>query len=154
MSLISQIKDVFKDEPDLKVYDIGGIKILYGVPPVKVVGLQYIFARHDAPRTQLFKCLTGGGTFVSNLSSAAIIEIGVLTGSATCAGIEVMEMTGIPWPIAVTDLGTGGSSSVLASACRRTDTPEWRRGAVSGLSVFTFACARTIISDGLRVLDN
>jgi len=154
MSLVSLIKEAFSDQPNLRAYDIGEVKILYGVPPVKIVGLEYIFAKHDAPQTRHIKCLTGGGPFVGNVSSAGIIELGILTGSASCAGIQVMEMTGIPFPISVADLGTGGTSFVAASACRRVDTPEWRREAISGLTIFTFKAARLAMSDGLRLVDN
>ena len=151
---IGKIKDVFGDKVNYKPYDLRDTVIMYGVPPVPIKGLEYVYAQHMQPRTKLVMSLTGDGVFVGNQNQAGIIEIDIMTGSVSCAGIEVMELTGIPFPMAITDKSTAGTSTVLASACRRVGTPEWRREAFPGISVFTFATPRLLISDGLRMLES
>lgn len=150
-SLIKKIKELFGNRVNYRPYNIRSTEIMYGTPPTPILGLAYVFARHNRPQTKLIMGFTGTGPFVSNNNSSGIIEIGIMTGSASCAGIEVMDLTGIPFPIIVTDKDSGGTSTVVASACRRTDTPEWRRDKLPGISIFTFSTPRLLISDGLRL---
>jgi hypothetical protein len=97
-------------------------------------------------------CLTGKGIFIPNINSSGIIEIGIMNGSASCAGIELLELTGIPFPLAATDGDTGGTGTILASACRRVGTPEWRREALPSIDIHTFHTPQLIINNGLRLL--
>jgi len=63
-----------------------------------------------------------------------------------------MDFTGIPFPIAVTDLDSAGTSTVIASACRLIGTPEWRRSRLPGIKIYTFGTPMLKISDGLRMV--
>lgn len=123
------------------------------MPPVPFIGLQYVYVQHNSPQTRLFMGLSGHGVFVENKNSSGIIEIGLLSGSVSIAGIQVLELTGIPFPIAITDLDSGGTSTVVASACRRVSTPVWRRQAMPGIEVITLATPQLIISEGLRLME-
>lgn len=148
--LIKSINEFFGDRLNYKPYNIRTTDILYGTPPVPIKGWQYLAAKHDAPQTRLVKSLTSGGVFVSNQCSAGTIEIGLLANSVSVAAIQVIELLGIPFPILVNDKDAI-LSTVVASACRRVDTPEWRRESTPGINVFTFATPRLLISDGLRL---
>jgi len=132
-------------------HSISDIKIIYGVPPVPIIGLNYIWAKHNVPQVKLFKCLTSSGVFGSNLNTSGIIEIGILDGSLSCGGIQIMGLTGIPFPIIVTDLNSGGTSTVVATACRQAGTPEWRKEAFVGVQIFTFETPRLLISQGIKL---
>lgn len=151
--LTKQIQEMFSDEPNFRPYNIKNNIILYGAPPVPFKGINYLYSRYNNPQTKLVMCLKGTGIFVSNRDQSGIIEVGILDGSVSCAGIQVMESTGIPFPIAVIDTDSGGLSSIAASACRRVGTPEWRRDKVVGIKTFTFETPRLFISDGLRLLE-
>jgi hypothetical protein len=95
--------------------------------------------------------LGGNGVFVGNQNKSGIIEIAVLSGTITVGGLQVMELTGIPFPIIATDKATGGTSGFVASACRRVSTPEWRRAKFPNFEIFTYATPSLIISEGIRL---
>ena len=151
--LVSAIKDVFGAEPNYRPYSIKSTEILIGLPPFPVIGLQYVFARHNATQKRLIMGLSGQGVHVANRNQSGVIELGILQGSVTGAGIQVIELTGIPYPIAMVDTDTGGTSSVLAVDCQRVGTPEWRREALPGIDVYTFDTPALILSDGLRLVE-
>lgn len=134
-------------------YSIAKIDIFYGAPPVPVVGLHYIFARHNVPQTRLIMSLNSSGVFAGNNNKSGIIEMGIMNGSLTCAGFQLMDTTGIPFPIIAVDRTSGGSSQVVASACRRVNTPEWRRAALPGIDIYTFETPRLYMFDGLRIVE-
>ena len=152
-ALIKEISKHFGDFPVYKAHNLREVTFLYGTPPVRIVGLQYVLARHNYQQTIPKQCLTGKGVFLANKNNSGIIELGIMTGSASCAGIQVMDFTEIPFPISVSDGTSGGTSTVVASACRRIGTPEWRREKEPGLTIFTFYATRLLISDGLRLLE-
>jgi hypothetical protein len=136
-----------------KPYDFSNVSVLVGTPPLRITGLQYIFSRHTAPQTGLVMSLTGGGAFVSNYNQSGIIELGILRGTVSGAAIQMIDLAGIPYPIAITDEASGGTSTVLASGCRRVGTPEWRRSATTGIDVYTFESPRLALSDGLLLVE-
>lgn len=151
--LVAKVKNAFSEEPNFRPYDIRRTVITYGIPPIPLRGIQYVFARHNVQQNKLIMGLSGQGVFVSNQNQSGIIEFGILNGSVACAEIELMELTGIPMPIVLTDLDTDGTSTVLASGCRRTGSPEWRRELLPGIDVYTFETPLLLISDGLRLVE-
>lgn len=132
-------------------YDFSKVTISVGVPPMPIIGLDYVSARFINPRKKRFQCLTGRGVFASNTNTAGVIEFGILGGSLSQGVVEIIELTGIPYPIIINDSTTGGTSSVVASACQQVSTPEWKRGAVPGLTIYTFETTRMFINHGLRL---
>jgi len=153
-SLIKAIKDVFGDSIQYVPYDLRSTTIMVGMPPVPIKGLVYIVARHNNPQTRYVKSLTGHGVYVANNDRSGTIELGIVRGTVSCAAIQVTDLVGVPYPIAITDTATGGTSSVLAASCRRVGTPEWRRAALPDLAVYTFAADKLIISDGLMMKED
>lgn len=138
---------------DFLPYSINDIDIKYGVPPVPVIGLHRVSARYQNNQKKLFKSLTGGGVFASNANQSGFIEFEILNGSPTCGGVQLMSLTGIPFPITVVDLNSGGTSTVISSACQQTVTPEWRKEATPGTIIYTFETPRLLISQGVRLPD-
>jgi hypothetical protein len=132
-------------------YDIRDTKIAYGTPAIPISGLDHVIVKHRAARTKLVMGLSGTGSFVDNINMAGSVEIGILAGSVTGGGIEMAGLTGIPFPILISDLSSGGTSGILASACRLTVTPDWRREATPGVDVYVFETPRLLISRGLHL---
>lgn len=138
---------------DYVPYNIKDTKIMVGVPSVPIVGLEYIFAKHFQWRTKMRMSLTGRGIFTSNRSSSGMIEVAVLSESASSAAMQTYGLTGVNIPISATDIKTAGTSFFIASNCRLVNTPEWRRAASPGLAIFTFHTPRLLISNGLRLTE-
>jgi len=136
---------------DYTPYDFRDVSVLFGAPIVELRGLDYVLARHNAPQTKRFQCLRGGGVFVSNVNSSGIIEIGVMGGSVSQGQIELMQATGIPYPVIIQDKSSGGSSQVIATACQLVQTPEWKRAAVPETVVYTFETTRLFVAHGVRL---
>lgn len=151
--LVKGIAGITGDRPHYRPYSINRTAIMVGVPPVPIRGLHRITARHNASQNIPFPSLTGGGAIVSNQNTSGIIEIQIMAGTVSCAGIDVLELTGIAYPIVATDKDTGGTSTIAALACRRIGTPEWRRAESPGVSIFTFWTSDLTISEGLRLTE-
>lgn len=131
-------------------HDPRSIKIFYGIPPIPFVGVEFVEAKFDAPRTKMVKCLTGGGVHVDNKNSAGEVSIGILEGSLTGGAIEVMNFTGVPFPVFIYDAGSA-ASTVVALDCRLVDTPIWKRAAAPGIDVYTFSCKSMFMMHGIRL---
>jgi hypothetical protein len=155
MGLEALINTLAKHEPLDQLaylpYSINDVAVAFGAPPAPIVSLDYVFARHNAPQNKMFSSLTGSGVFVVNANQSGIVEFGIMNGSISAGVIEVAQTLGIPFPITITDLSSGGTSSVLATACREVETPEWRREAFPGVRVYTFETPRLLIFHGIRL---
>ena len=154
LDLIKKVKELLGTEVNYLPHDIRDVLVLYSVPPVPVRGLEYVAAWYSTPQTRLVMGLTGNGVYINNNNKSGIIEFATITGTVTGAGVQVAELTGIPFPIVITDKSSGGTSSVAALSCRLITTPEWRRAALPGVDVFTFAAERLEISTGVRLADS
>lgn len=153
ITLIKAISEYFGGDADYLAYNIQDTKVVVGLPPIPIVGLDYIGARYIAPQVQRFPCLTGGGAFVSAKGRAGVIEIGLLSASASVGAIQLLELTGVAFPIYSTDVASGGTSFIFADACRSVATPEWRRSKTTGVTTYTFSTNRLIISQGMRLTE-
>lgn len=131
-------------------YNLNDNKILIGNPQVPISGLQYVWAKYKRPRRRLVNSMNTKGVFVSNLSLAGIVEVGILAGTASNAQIQALQLTGIPYPISAFDTKSKGTSFFLATSCQLVMTPEWRRARFPGITVYTFETPRLIVSHGLR----
>jgi len=132
-------------------YNIADTSIVLGTPQVPMVGVEYVWARYDAQQTTMIKSLNGKSIFVSNNNRTGTIEFGLLDGTASNGAVEILNLTGIPFPINIVDSKTGGTSRVLGTACRLIATPEWRRDAIPGVNIYTFSCARLEVNQGIRL---
>ncbi len=149
--LLSKVNDVLKDRVDFLPYNLRDVLVLYGVPPTPIKGLGYVFARHNRSQTRLVMGLSGKGVYLNSKNKSGIIEFATMTGSGTGGIVQLFELTGIPMPIIVQDIASGGTSLATAPSCRRIGTPEWRREKFPGVDIFTFACDNLVISDGVRL---
>ncbi len=127
------------------------IRIMVGTPPVRIVGLDSIACGMLNPPSKLVMSLNNTGIFVNNLNQAGFIELTLLDGSFSSGAIQAIEYLGIPFPIAVVDTASGGTSRVLGTACRRVNTPTWRRSLRPGRVVFTFHTPRLLLFNGIRL---
>lgn len=132
-------------------WNIKDTVILYGDPLTYLRDIEYIICKHNHPQTKLFPSLAGGGVFVSNRNQTGTIEIGVANFSISVGRIEMASLTGIAFPINSQDMKSGGTSSVVATACRQTDTPEWRRAALPEIKIYTFETPRLVITQGIHL---
>ena len=132
-------------------WNINDTKVIYGDPLSHIKDVEYVSCRFNRPQTKLFKSLGSSGVFVSNRNQSGIIEIGIANWSLSVGQIELAGLTGIPFPITIQDLLSGGTSSVIATACKQTDTPEWKRAAAPEIKVFTFETPRLLIQQGIHL---
>ena len=149
-NLLRKINDLVGDVNYIP-YNITDTVVLLGTPQVPITGMEYVFARHDAPQTIMVKSLNGKSVFVDNNNKTGTIEFGLLAGTLANGQIEILNLTGIPFPINIVDTKTGGTSRVLGTACKLVATPEWRREALPGINIYTFQCTRLSISHGIRL---
>jgi hypothetical protein len=134
-----------------RAYSPKDIVISLGIPPENLGAWDFVWARYNKPQVKRFPNLGGRGTFVNNKDKSGIIEIGVAQSSVDCGMMDVLEALGIAIPITVIDAGTAGTSGVLATSCRRVETPEWRRDAMPGIIPFTFEATFMTISWGVQL---
>ena len=149
-SAIAKLVSGFKgDAVDYVPYDLDNVKIMYGLPPFKVGGFDYVFASRLSPDARLVMSLNNTGVFVNNQNKSGIIEIGLLNGCFSSGLIQIANAVGIPFPVVITDTSTLGTSTVLGTACRAVETPEWRRELFPSLTVYTLWTPRLLISQGV-----
>jgi len=127
------------------------VNLLYGMPPLQIHGLKYLFAQHNHPQNNMHMSLTGGGVFVPNLNKSGIIEFAILANSLSSSGIFAMQLSGIAWPLSVIDLQTNGLSTWIATKAMQIGTPQDRKEAFPGLEIYTFATPKLLISKGTRI---
>ncbi|GEM_PF-5687349 len=151
LELIKSIAGL-KEKTSYVPWNMEDIEIFYGVPPLKIQGVEAVRAYHSNPQMRLVMSLTGKGVFVRNQNTSGIIEIDLLNGSASCAGIEALELTGIPFPMSVIDKATNGLGSATGTACHVVGTPMWNRHKFPGLFTYTFAMPRLIWLNGMKNL--
>lgn len=153
-SKVASVLDFFVgggEEIDYQHYCLNDTHVKLGIPPIDARGVDFVAARYLAAQNTLFQCLTGKGVFASNENTSGVIELGVLNGSVTQGHIDIMQLTGIPFPINLADTSSGGTSVVTATGCRMLEIPEWRRDAFPGVVVYTFTSSRMYINHGLRL---
>lgn len=136
---------------DYVPYSMEDVVIMYGIPPFKVGSLDYVFAQRANPEARMVMGLNAKGVFVNNRNKSGIIEFGLQNGSLSGGAIQVANLTGIPFPVAVTDKSSKGTSTVLGSACRMIQTPGWRRALFPDLTIYTLHTPRLLISQGVRI---
>ena len=135
-------------------YSIGDTVVLLGTPQVPIEGLQYVWASFDAPQRVMVKSLNAKCIWVPNNNKTGTIEFALLPGTVSNGVVELLTLTGIPFPINILDNSTLGTSRVLGASCQLTTTPEWRREALPGLNVYTFSTNRLDIAHGVRAKES
>jgi hypothetical protein len=131
-------------------HNMAKVRLFYGVPPVPISGLDYVFATYDNPQTMLKMGLDGKGRYIQNRNLSGTIEFGIIDGSASNGIMQLALLTGIPYPIAIIDEQSAGTSFVAAGAATRVGTPEWRKELTVGMQVYTFKTAQLFMSTGIK----
>ena len=152
--LIQKLQEAFGDEPDFVAYGINYTTVTLGTPPAPIKGLEYIAASHRAPQNNLIMSMNGRGVFAGNRNKSGLIELALMPDSPSVGVIQAFMLAGIPVPIFATDSSTSGTSTFFAPACKPIKTPEWRRAATPGLTVYRFQAETLYITHGIRKLNN
>ncbi len=154
IQLTAQLLKTFASGGDINYepYDMRKVRVFYGLPPIPINGLAYITAQFKAPRTRDVDCLSGDGVIVDNSNKSGTIELGLMSGSVSAGAIQVTGYMQQPFPLIIEDESSGGTSTVVAPACRLADTPVWRREARPGIDVYTFTAPRMAIVHGMRLI--
>jgi hypothetical protein len=132
-------------------WNINDTKVMFADPLTHIRDIEYVICKHNNPQTKMFSSLAGGGVFVSNRNQSGTIEIGVANFSISVGRIELSGLTGIPFPITIQDIVSAGTSSVIGTACKQTDTPEWKRAAAPEIKIYTFETPRLLIAQGIHL---
>ena len=138
------------DNINYQPYDLRKTDVFYGLPPVEIKGLAYVNAQYTAPRTEMVQSLTGGGVHVDNANKGGVVELGVMNGSVSGGAIQAMGFLSVPFPIIIEESTSGGTATVVATACRLADIPVFRREANPGVDVYTFTAPLMSIVTGMR----
>lgn len=125
--------------------------VLLGVPLVPLSGMDSIRCRFVAPRAKRFSSLGGGGCFLSNRNTSGEINLRFGQGAFSVAQVELQNAAGIPVPIVVADISSGGTATILGTACRLVDVGEFVREGEAPLVEFRLEADRMVMYHGLRL---
>lgn len=131
-------------------YSMADVSFRVGVPPLSYPGVHRIRAYRSQAKAKGFNCLTGSIAYVSNRNINGFVELTLADGSPMHAYMQLMDTSGVSFPLHCGDSGTGGSSFIASSSCRVVYTPEWAKAARSDFVVYTLQCKRLVISGGVR----
>jgi len=140
--------DVF-DRLGYAPHNMAKVRLFYGVPPVPISGLNYVWAKHDNQQT-VMKMGLNGGRFIPNKNQSGTIEFALLSGSVSNGIFQLALLTGIPFPLIVYDTQSSGTSWAAAGAATRVGTPEWRKEKMPGFHIYTFKTQNLAISQGIK----
>lgn len=132
-------------------YSPKDVIITAGIPGQKITGWHYVTAYHNAPQRKLWPNLGGRGVFTPNVNQSGIIEIGIIHGAVSGGALEIIDAAGIPVPIVIADICTGGTSNVLSTSCMRVGNPRWRRSNRLDIVSYQFAATFLSISWGVQL---
>ena len=74
-----------------------------------------------------------------------------IQGAFSIAQIELFSASGIPFPIVISDISSGGTASVLGAGCRFVDKGEFARENEAPLVEFRLEVDRMGMFHGLRL---
>jgi hypothetical protein len=126
-------------------------KVMLGVPLGHLSGLDSIRVRFIAPRARRFPSLGGGACFLSNRNTSGEINLRFGQGAFSVAQIELFSAAGIPVPMVITDISSGGTASVIGTGCRLVDVGEFVREKEAPLVEFKLEADRMTMYHGLRL---
>lgn len=142
-------------ELNFRPYDMEKIIMLIGlIPPVQMRGVDSVTAKRLHPQHVFKPNLGGGGIFLSNKNITGEIRFRILASSWSIAYTEIHDMLGAPVSVLITDLHTGGTSTVIGQACKMVDKGEWTRGAEAPMVEITLQADKLWFFHGVRLLDS
>ena len=125
--------------------------VMVGVPLVPLSGLDSVRCRFIAPRAKRFPSLGGGACFLSNRNTSGEINLRFGQGAFSVANIELQNASGIPIPIVISDISSGGTANILGTACRLVEVGEFVREEEAPLIEFRLEADRMTLFHGLRL---
>lgn len=114
-------------------------------------GLDRVKCRFLHPRVKRFSSLGGGGSFLSNRNTGGEIELVFAQGAFAMAHMELFDYTGIPAPIVISDISSGGTATVIGTGCRVVDKGEFLREKEAPPITVTIEADRMVLMHGLRL---
>lgn len=138
------------EEMNLLPYCFTDTKVMFGSPLKPVIGLDSIRCRFLAPRAKKFSSLGGGACFLSNRNTGGEIILRYLP-SFSVAFTELINASGVSVPIIMSDVSSGGTATVIGTACRLVDVGEFAREQEISLVEFKFQSDRMTMFHGLRL---
>ena len=125
--------------------------VMVGWPLTTLGGLDFIRCRFLTPRAKRFSSLGGGAAFLSNRNTGGEIELRFLQGAFSIAHLELFDSAGIAMPIAVQDISSGGTGTVVGVGCRVIDKGEFVRESEAPMITLKIEVDRMAMFHGLRL---
>jgi hypothetical protein len=150
---IAEVLGLYPQTEDINQlpYYFPDTKVMFGVPPVPLSGLDSVRVRFITPRAKRFPSLGGGACFLSNRNTSGEISLRFGQGAFSVAQIELFNAAGIPVPMVITDISSGGTASVIGTGCRLVDVGEFVREKEAPLVEFKLEADRMTMYHGLRL---
>jgi hypothetical protein len=126
-------------------------QVMVGWPLTSLQGLDFIRCRFLAPRAKRFSSLGGGSVFLSNRNTSGEIELRFAQGAFSLAHLELFDASGVPMPIAISDISSGGTGTVIGVGCRVIDKGEFAREAEAPMVTLKLEVDRMVMFHGLRL---
>lgn len=139
---------------NFKPYDYEDLVILFGTPPIQLGGLDSITAKRLHSPSVFKPNFGGGGLFLSNRNISGEVRLRFIGASWSLGHIEIFDALGAPVPFLVTDIGSGGTSTVVGAACKVVDKGEWTRGAEAPMVEITLQADKLWFFHGVRLLNS
>jgi hypothetical protein len=153
LKVVAEILGIYPQTGDVNqlAYCFTDTAVILGVPPVPLGGLDSVRCRFIAPRAKRFPSLGGGACFLSNRNTSGEINLRFMQGAFSVANVELQNASGIPIPIIISDKSSGGTASVIGTACRVIDVGEFVREGEAPLIEFKIEADRMVMFHGLRL---
>jgi hypothetical protein len=125
--------------------------VMVGWPLTVLGGLDFVRCRFLAPRAKRFSSLGGGAAFLSNRNTSGEIELRFSQGAFSVAHMELFDTVGVAMPIAIQDLSSGGTGTVIGVGCRVIDKGEFVRESEAPQITIKIEVDRMVMYHGLRL---
>lgn len=139
------------DDVNQVPYCFDDTAVMVGWPLTRLGGLDFVRCRFLAPRSKRFSSLGGGAVFLSNRNMSGEIELRFAQGAFSLAHMEIFDLSGIAMPIAISDISTGGTGSVVGVGCRIIDKGEFVREQEAPMVTLKLEIDRMGMFHGLRL---
>jgi len=132
-------------------YCFSDTAVMVGWPLTPLAGLDFVKCRFVSPRAKRFSSLGGGACFLSNRNTGGEIELRFLQGAFSLSHLELFGAAGIPIPMVVSDISSGGTASVIGTGCRIVDYGDFTRAEKAPNVTMKLEADRMILFHGLRL---
>lgn len=88
---------------------------------------------------------------MSNRNTSGEINLRFGQGAFSIAQMELYNAAGIPLPVVITDISSGGTASIIGTGCRIVDVGEFSREREAPLIEFRLEADRMSLFHGLRL---